>query len=39
MIGATVITVLGGQLGGALFPFAVGALLSVVAYQRTRCTV
>jgi DoxX-like family len=39
MTGATVITALGGQLAGALFPFAVGALLSVVAYQRTRCTV
>ena len=39
MIGATVITAAGGQLAGALFPFTVGALLSVVAYQRTRCTV
>ncbi len=39
MTGATVITALGGQLTGALFPFAVGMLLSVVAYQRTRCTV
>ena len=39
MTGATVITVLGGQAAGALFPFAVGVLLSVVAYQRTRCTV
>jgi len=39
MTGATIITALGGQLGGALFPFAVGVLLSVVAYQRTRCTV
>lgn len=39
MTGATVLTALGGQVGGALFPLAVGALLSVVAYQRTRCTV
>ena len=39
MAGATVITALGGQLSGALLPFAVGMLLSVVAYQRTRCTV
>jgi hypothetical protein len=39
MTGATCITVLGGQLGGALFPLGVGVLLSVVAYQRTRCTV
>jgi hypothetical protein len=39
MTGATIITALGGQLGGALIPFAVGALLSVVAYRRTRCTV
>src|SRR4030095_8711188 len=39
MTGATVITLLGGQLAGALVPFAVGLLLSVVAYQRTRCTV
>ena len=39
MTGATLITALGGQFGGALFPLAVGVLLSVVAYQRTRCTV
>jgi DoxX-like family len=39
MTGATVITALGGQVAGALIPFAVGALLTVVAYQRTRCTV
>ena len=39
MTGATIITALGGQLAGALFPFAVGMLLTVVAYQRTRCTV
>src|SRR5262245_7668327 len=39
MTGATAITALGGQLGGALFPLAIGMLLSVVAYQRTRCTV
>jgi hypothetical protein len=39
MTGATVTTAVGGQPAGALFPFAIGALLSVVAYQRTRCTV
>jgi DoxX-like family len=39
MTGATIITAVGGQLAGALFPFAVGVLLTVVAYQRTRCTV
>jgi len=39
MTGATVLTALGGQVGGALFPLTVGVLLSVVAYQRTRCTV
>jgi hypothetical protein len=39
MTGATVITALGGQLAGALFPLAVGVLLSAVSYQRTRCTV
>jgi hypothetical protein len=39
MIGATVLTALGGQLAGALLPLTVGVLLSVVAYQRTRCTV
>jgi DoxX-like protein len=39
MIGATVITAAGRQGAAALFPFGVGLLLSVVAYQRTRCTV
>ena len=39
MTGATFITALGGQLGAALFPCVVGVLLTVVAYQRTRCTV
>ena len=39
MTGATLLTALGGQLAGALFPLAVGMLLSVIAYQRTRCTV
>lgn len=39
MTGAAVLTAIGGQVAGALFPLAVGMLLSVVAYQRTRCTV
>jgi hypothetical protein len=39
MTGATLITAIGGQVTGALFPFAIAVLLSVVAYQRTRCTV
>jgi hypothetical protein len=39
MIGATVVTAAGGQLPAALIPFTVGVLLSVIAYQRTRCTV
>ena len=39
MVGATAITALGGALAPALFPLAVGILLTVVAYQRTRCTV
>ena len=39
MTGATVLTAIGGQVAGALFPLAVGMLLTVVAYQRTRCTV
>jgi hypothetical protein len=51
MVGATVVTAVGGQPVGALLPFAVGLLLSVVAYhrradlkvrlyvRRTRCTV
>ena len=39
MTGATVITAVGGQVVGALFPAIVGMLLTLVAYQRTRCTV
>jgi hypothetical protein len=39
MIGATVVTVLTGQVAGALLPFTVGALALLVARQRTRCTV
>lgn len=39
MVGATVVTILTGQIAGALMPFGVGALALVVAYQRTRCTV
>jgi hypothetical protein len=39
MIGATILTASGGQLAPALFPMTVGVLLTVVAYQRTRCTV
>jgi hypothetical protein len=39
MTGATVLTAIAGQVAGALFPLAVGMLLTVVAYQRTRCTV
>jgi hypothetical protein len=39
MTGATVITALSGPVAPALFPFAVGALLTVIAWQRTRCTV
>jgi hypothetical protein len=39
MAGATVITALGGQVAPALFPMIVGVLLTVVAWQRTRCTV
>jgi uncharacterized membrane protein YphA (DoxX/SURF4 family) len=34
MIGATVITVLGGMVLGALFPFVVGVLCAYVAYAR-----
>src|SRR5436190_16728666 len=39
MIGATTITALGGALAPALFPCALGILLTVISYQRTRCTV
>lgn len=39
MAGATAITALGGQIAPALFPMTVGVLLTVVAFQRTRCTV
>jgi DoxX-like family len=39
MVGATVITALGGQIAPALFPMTVGVLLALVAWQRTRCTV
>ena len=39
MIGATVVTALGGALAPALVPFTVGILLTLVAWQRTRCTV
>lgn len=39
MVGATVVTVLTGQIAGALLPLGVGALALVVAHQRTRCTV
>jgi len=39
MIGATVITALSGPIAPALFPLIVGVMLTVVAYQRTRCTV
>jgi len=39
MVGATVVTVLTGQIAGALMPFTVGALALLVAHQRTRCTV
>jgi hypothetical protein len=34
MIGATTITLLGGQVGGALVPFAVGVIAALVAYGR-----
>jgi uncharacterized membrane protein YphA (DoxX/SURF4 family) len=34
MIGATTITVMGGQLAGALFPLTVGVLATWVAYGR-----
>jgi len=39
MVGATIITAFGGSIAPALFPMTVGVLLTVVAYQRTRCTV
>jgi uncharacterized membrane protein YphA (DoxX/SURF4 family) len=39
MAGATIVTALIGPLAPALFPLTVGVLLTVVAYQRTRCTV
>jgi len=39
MVGATIITAFGGPIAPALFPMTVGVLLTVVAYQRTRCTV
>ena len=35
MIGATVLTALGGQVAGALFPLTVGALCATVAYRRS----
>jgi len=39
MIGATVITALTGPVAPALIPLTVGVLLTLVAWQRTRCTV
>lgn len=39
MVGATVITAMGGALAPALVPFVVGVLLSVVAYGRGRVAV
>ena len=39
MTGATILTAVGGQVGGALVPLTVGVLLTLVAWQRTRCTV
>jgi hypothetical protein len=36
MVGATVITAMGGSLAPAVVPFVVGVLLSVVAYVRGR---
>jgi hypothetical protein len=35
MIGATVITAIGGAIAGALFPAAVGALCATIAYRRS----
>lgn len=34
MIGATVVTILGGSIGGAAIPFVVGLLACTVAYRR-----
>lgn len=34
MIGATVVTLLGGSIGGAAIPFVVGVLACTVAYRR-----
>lgn len=34
MVGATTITLLGGQVGGALVPFAAGVIAALVAYGR-----
>ena len=39
MVGATVITASSGPVAPALFPLAIGGLLTIVAWQRTRCTV
>ena len=39
MTGATILTAVGGQVAGALFPLTVGLLLTLVAWRRTRCTV
>ena len=39
MTGATILTAVGGQVCGALVPLTVGVLLTLVAWQRTRCTV
>ena len=39
MTGATVMTAVSGPVAPALFPLAVGVLLTVIAWQRTRCTV
>jgi uncharacterized membrane protein YfcA len=36
MIGATTVTVLGGEVVGALFPLIVGLLAASVAHGRTR---
>jgi hypothetical protein len=38
MIGATVVTLIGGMGAAALLPFAAGALAAWVAYGRTRLT-
>jgi uncharacterized membrane protein YphA (DoxX/SURF4 family) len=39
MLGATVITIMGGSIAGALLPLVVGVLAATVVYGRTRCTV